>query len=174
MEFYQMVKVCDADEQFVFITGITKFSQLSIFSTLNNLTNISMDAAYTALCGITKDEMLTEFSPDIQMMADKYHCSKETMIEMLKQQYDGYHFGEESEDIFNPYSLTSAFKKRKIDNYWFSSGTPTFLFEEMKRFNTDLLSLEKLEVHPVRHPYRRHDLCPAPPLPEWLPYHQRL
>ena len=145
-EFYQMVKVCDADEQFVFITGITKFSQLSIFSTLNNLTNISMDAAYTALCGITKDEMLTEFSPDIQMMADKYHCSKETMIEMLKQQYDGYHFGEESEDIFNPYSLTSAFKKRKIDNYWFSSGTPTFLFEEMKRFKTDLLSLEKLEV----------------------------
>ena len=141
-----MVKVCDADEQFVFITGITKFSQLSIFSTLNNLTNISMDSAYTALCGITKDEMLTVFDPDIQMMADKYKCSKETMIGMLKQQYDGYHFGEESEDIFNPYSLTNAFKKKKIDNYWFSSGTPTFLFEEMKRFNTDLLSLEKLEV----------------------------
>ena len=145
-EFYQMVKVCDADEQFVFITGITKFSQLSIFSTLNNLNNISMDSDYTALCGFTKNEMLTVFDSDIQLMANEYGCSKDAMVEMLKQQYDGYHFGEKSDDIFNPYSLTNAFKKKKLDNYWFSSGTPTFLFEEMKRFNTDILSLEKLQV----------------------------
>ena len=140
-EFYQMVKVCDADEQFVFITGITKFSQLSIFSTLNNLTNISMDSEYTALCGITKDEMLTVFDPDIQMLADRYHCSKEEMIDMLKQQYDGYHFGEDSQDIFNPYSLVNAFKSKKLDYYWFGSGTPTFLFDAMKCFNTNLLEL---------------------------------
>jgi hypothetical protein len=145
-EFYQMVKVCDADEQFVFITGITKFSQLSIFSTLNNLTNISMESTYSALCGITKDEMLTVFDPDIQLMADRYHCSKEEMIDMLKQQYDGYHFGEESQDIFNPYSLVNAFKSKKLDYYWFSSGTSSFLFETMKRFNTNLLELEKLQV----------------------------
>ena len=145
-EFYQMVKVCDKDEQFVFITGITKFSQLSIFSTLNNLTNISMDGEYTALCGITKDEMLTVFDPDIQMLADRYHCSKEEMIDMLKQQYDGYHFGEDSQDIFNPYSLVNAFKSKKLDYYWFGSGTPTFLFESMKRFNTNILELEKLQV----------------------------
>ena len=145
-EFYQMVKVCDKDEQFVFITGITKFSQLSIFSTLNNLTNISMDGEYTALCGITKDEMLTVFDPDIQMLADRYHCSKEEMIDMLKQQYDGYHFGEDSQDIFNPYSLVNAFKSKKLDYYWFGSGTPTFLFEAMKRFNTNILELEKLQV----------------------------
>ena len=145
-EFYQMVKVCDADEQFVFITGITKFSQLSIFSTLNNLTNISMDSEYTALCGITKDEMLTVFDPDIQMLADRYHCSKEEMIDMLKQQYDGYHFGEDSQDIFNPYSLVNAFKSKKLDYYWFGSGTPTFLFDAMKRFNTNLLELEQLNV----------------------------
>ena len=145
-EFYQMVKVCDADEQFVFITGITKFSQLSIFSTLNNLTNISMDVEYTALCGITKDEMLTVFDPDIQMLADRYHCSKEVMIDMLKQQYDGYHFGKESQDIFNPYSLVNAFKMKDLAYYWFGSGTPTFLFETMKRFNTNLLELEQLQV----------------------------
>ena len=145
-EFYQMVKVCDADEQFVFITGITKFSQLSIFSTLNNLTNISMDVEYTALCGITKDEMLTVFDPDIQMLADRYHCSKEVMIDMLKQQYDGYHFGKESQDIFNPYSLVNAFKMKDLAYYWFGSGTPTFLFDAMKRFNTNLLELEQLQV----------------------------
>ena len=145
-EFYQVVKACDADEQFVFITGITKFSQLSIFSTLNNLTNISMDSEYTALCGITKDEMLTVFDPDIQMLADRYHCSKEEMIGMLKQQYDGYHFGKNSQDIFNPYSLVNAFKMKDLDYYWFGSGTPTFLFESMKRFNTNLLELEQLQV----------------------------
>ena len=145
-EFYQMVKVCDKDEQFVFITGITKFSQLSIFSTLNNLTNISMAGEYTALCGITKDEMLTVFDPDIQTLADRYHCSKEEMIGMLKQQYDGYHFGKDSQDIFNPYSLVNAFKMKDLDYYWFGSGTPTFLFESMKRFNTNLLELEQLNV----------------------------
>lgn len=145
-EFYQVVKACDADEQFVFFTGITKFSQLSIFSTLNNLSNISMDSEYTALCGITKDEMLTVFAPDIQLLADRYHCSKEEMIDMLKLQYDGYHFGKDSQDIFNPYSLVNAFKLKDLDYYWFASGTPTFLFESMKRFNTNLLELEKLQV----------------------------
>ena len=145
-EFYQYVKICGKDEQFVFITGITKFSQLSIFSTLNNLTNISMDSSYSALCGITKNELLSVFDQDIQMLADEYDCSKETMIDMLKQQYDGYHFGKKSEDIFNPFSLMNAFKAKEIGNYWFSSGTPSFLFEEMKRFNTNLLELEKLQV----------------------------
>ena len=145
-EFYQMVKVCDNDEQFVFITGITKFSQLSIFSTLNNLTNISMDSSYAALCGITKDEMLTVFDPDIQLLAERYHCSKDVMIDMLKQQYDGYHFGKDSKDIFNPYSLVNAFKMKDLDYYWFGSGTPTFLFESMKRFDTNILELEQLQV----------------------------
>ena len=145
-EFYQMVKVCDADEQFVFITGITKFSQLSIFSTLNNLTNISMDPAYTAICGITKDELLTVFDTDIQMLADEYGRPKQEVIETLKLQYDGYHFGKKSEDIFNPYSLMNAFKSKDIGYYWFGSGTPTFLFESMKRFNTNILDLSQLQV----------------------------
>ena len=145
-EFYQMVKVCDADEQFVFITGITKFSQLSIFSTLNNLTNISMAPAYSALCGITRNEMLTVFDIDIQMLADEYGCSKQEMTDTLRLQYDGYHFGKKSEDIFNPYSLINAFKAKDVDYYWFGSGTPTFLFEEMKRFHTNLLDLPQMQV----------------------------
>ena len=145
-EFYQMVKVCDADEQFVFITGITKFSQLSIFSTLNNLTNISMDPAYSALCGITKNEMLDVFAPDIEVLAARYKCSTDEMIDMLKLNYDGYHFCEESEDIFNPYSLVNVFRAKKIGYFWFDSGTPTFLFETMKRFHTNLLDLPQMQV----------------------------
>ena len=145
-EFYQPVKACDKDEQFVFITGITKFSQLSIFSTLNNLSNISMEPTYSALCGITKEELLTVFDVDIQMLADEYNCSKADMIGILQQQYDGYHFGKKSEDIFNPFSLMNVFRSKMLDYFWFGSGTPTFLFEEMKRFNTNLLELEKLQV----------------------------
>ena len=145
-EFYQMVKVCDADEQFVFITGITKFSQLSIFSTLNNLRNISMMPQYSALCGITTEELLTVFDPDIQMLADEYHRTKEEMIGILRLQYDGYHVGKSSPDRYNPFSLMYAFMNRDVDNYWFGSGTPTFLFDAMKRFNTNLLELEQLQV----------------------------
>ena len=145
-EFYQVVKVCDPDEQFVFITGITKFSQLSIFSTLNNLSNISMDPAYSALCGITKTELLTVFDTDIQMLADEYECPKQEMIETLKLQYDGYHFGKKSEDIFNPYSLMNVVRSKMLEDFWFTSGTPTFLFDTMRRFNTNLLDLEQLKV----------------------------
>ena len=146
LEFYQMVKVCDADERFVFITGITKFSQLSIFSALNNLSNISMDPAYSALCGITKGELLTVFDPDIQMLADRYRCPKDEMIDRLKLNYDGYHFCDSSDDIFNPYSLVNVFKSKSLDYFWFASGTPTFLFETMKRFKTQLLDLTDLRV----------------------------
>ncbi len=140
-EFYQVVKICDADEQFVFITGITKFSQLSIFSTLNNLRNISMEPSYSALCGITKDELVTVFDED----------------DMLKLQYDGYHFGKKSDDVFNPFSLMYAFTNKDVSYYWFGSGTPTFLFESMKRFNTNLLELEQLKV-PSTQP--RSSTCP--------------
>jgi len=142
-EFYQPLKACEEYEHFVFITGITKFSQLSIFSTLNNITNITMLPQYSAICGITVNEALDVFKPDIQVLADTYKCSYDEMVDKLKKMYDGYNFCENSEDIFNPFSLTMALKNRKIDSYWFGSGTPTYLFEQMKRFNTDVLSLEK-------------------------------
>ena len=163
-EFYQTVKICDKDEQFVFITGITKFSQLSIFSTLNNLTDISMDPVYAALCGITKEELSSHFDIDVQALADRYQCSKEDMYDILKLQYDGYHFGEQSPDIFNPFSLMNAFKMKKVDYYWFSSGTPTFLFEEMKRFNTNLLELERLQVPSTQFDIPTESMTSAVPL----------
>ena len=145
-EFYQMVKVCEADEQFVFITGITKFSQLSIFSTLNNLRNISMEPTYSTICGITKTELFDVFDVDIQLLAERYQCPKDMMIDRLKLNYDGYHFCENSEDIYNPFSLTNVFVSQRLDYYWFGSGTPTFLFKEMKRFNTNILTLERMQV----------------------------
>ena len=163
-EFYQMVKVCDKDEQFVFITGITKFSQLSIFSTLNNLSNISMEPTYSALCGITKDELLTIFDEDIQMLADEYNCSKAEMIDKLQQQYDGYHFGKKSPDIFNPFSLMNVFRSKMLDYFWFGSGTPTFLFEEMKRFKTNLLELEQLQVSSTQFDVPTEGMTSALPL----------
>ena len=141
-----MVKVCDADEQFVFITGITKFSQLSIFSTLNNLRNISMLPQYSALCGITRTELSTIFDEDVLALSNRYRCSKEEMYDMLKLQYDGYHFCNESEDIYNPFSLMNVFTDMQLNYYWFASGTPTFLFEEMKRYSTNLLDLPQMQV----------------------------
>ena len=145
-EFYQFVKICGKDEQFVFITGITKFSQLSIFSTINNLRNISRLPQYSALCGITRQEMIDYFAPDIEELAKNYRCSYDEMLAMLRQQYDGYHFCDQSDDIYNPYSLMNVFLDKRLNYYWFSSGTPTFLFEEMKRFNTNLLDLPQLQV----------------------------
>lgn len=112
-EFYQVLKICDADEQFVFITGITKFSQLSIFSSINNLTNISMLPQYAAICGITKEEMEETFASDIAELAKFNHRTTEDTAVFLKQQYDGYHFCESSPDIYNPFSLTNAFKNKK-------------------------------------------------------------
>ena len=145
-EFYAPLKACDADLRFVFITGITKFSQLSIFSVINNLTNVSMQPEFSAICGITEKELHTVFEEDIAMLADKYECTPADMRLRLKQQYDGYHFSEDSEDIYNPFSVLNAFASKKIRNYWFSSGTPTYLIHQMRRFETDVTSLDEMEA----------------------------
>ncbi len=147
-EFYAPLKACDADLRFVFITGITKFSQLSIFSVINNLTNVSMDPEFSAICGITEEELHTVFEEDIAMLAEKYKCPEEDMRIRLKKQYDGYHFSEESSDIYNPFSLLKAFDQRKIASYWFESGTPTYLIHQMRRFNMDITSLDNIEASP--------------------------
>lgn len=141
-EFYQTVKECDADERFVFITGITKFSQMSIFSTLNNLSNITMDKNYASICGITESELHGIFDIDVEMLADEYEVGKEEMYAILKEKYDGYHFLEKTEDIYNPYSLLRAFYHRKLDSYWFASGTPTFIINELKKNGKDILKYE--------------------------------
>ena len=145
-EFYQPLKACEARIKFCFITGITKFSQLSIFSTINNLKNVTMLPKFSAICGITEQEVKTVFADDINNMAAMYGCEADEMFGKLKARYDGYHFSEVSEDIYNPYSLLNAFADNKLANYWFESGTPTFLIRQMLHFHTDIMSLEHLEV----------------------------
>ncbi len=145
-EFYQPLKASEAMIRFCFITGITKFSQLSIFSTINNLTNISMDSKYAAICGITEQELVTDMAPDIAMLAGEYECTPEEMRAKLKRQYDGYRFAKMSPDIYNPFSLLKCFNQRNIANYWFESGTPTFLIRQMQHFKTDVTTMERIEA----------------------------
>ena len=147
--FYSPLKQCEPMLRFVFLTGITKFSQLSIFSELNNISNISMDEAYAGICGITKEELLTQMSDDIDRLAEKMSITREEAIMQLKDNYDGYHFTYPSPDIFNPYSLLNCFSKEKIGAYWFGSGTPTFLIEMMRKFGTTSMEIGEREMADV-------------------------
>ena len=143
--FYSPLKAADPYLQFVFLTGITKFSQLSIFSELNNLKNISMIPDYAALCGISKEETLTQMSEYIDDFAEHKQLTREETIEKLKQQYDGYHFTASSPDIFNPFSLLNAFQDHELNNYWFASGTPTYLIEMLRKFGTLPTEINSME-----------------------------
>ena len=145
-EFYQCLKANEAMIRFCFITGITKFSQLSIFSTLNNITNLSLHPDFAAICGITGEEIDTQMQPDVERLADRYKCSAETMREMLRETYDGYHFSEESPDIYNPFSLMKAFNERRLNNFWFESGTPSYLLRQLQRYRTDITKIDGIVV----------------------------
>ena len=134
--FYSPLKACAPYLRYVFLTGITKFSQLSIFSELNNIENISMDETYAAICGISKEELLTQMSIDIDLLAARLKLTREATIDRLIEYYDGYHFTWPSPDIFNPFSLLTAMSKGALKSYWFGSGTPTYLIEMMRRFGT--------------------------------------
>ena len=133
--FYSPLKDCDPYLQFVFITGITKFSQLSIFSELNNLKNISMNPEFAAVCGISEEEIRIRMADYVEDYAEAKKMTCDETIEALKRQYDGYHFTWPSPDIFNPFSLLNAFQDRALKSYWFESGTPTFLINKLKEFN---------------------------------------
>ena len=133
--FYSPLKDCEPLLRFVFLTGITKFSQLSIFSELNNIKNVSMDEPYAGICGITKEELLTQMSDDIDALAGHLELSREETIQELKNHYDGYHFCWPSPDVFNPYSLLNCFADGKLKAYWFGSGTPTYLINMMRNFD---------------------------------------
>ena len=132
--FYSPLKGNESMLRFVFLTGITKFSQLSIFSELNNITNVSMDEPYAGICGITKEELLTQMSDDIDALAEHLELSREETIQELKDHYDGYHFCWPSPDVFNPYSLLNCFADGRMDDYWFGSGTPTYLINMMRKY----------------------------------------
>ena len=144
--FYSPLKDCDPYLRFVFLTGITKFSQLSIFSELNNLKNISMLPEFAAICGITVEEMKTQMADYIDVSAETEETGHEEMVEKLKKQYDGYHFTWPSPDIFNPFSLLNAMQDRRLDSYWFASGTPTYLIEMLRKFDVLPSEIKNIEA----------------------------
>lgn len=144
-EFYIPLKACDPYLRFCFITGITKFSQLSIFSSPNNMLNVTLNPKFSAICGITEKELSTALHEDICQMAIEYECSLEEMHAKLKTQYDGYHFSEKSEEVYNPFSLMTAFQQQKLGNYWFDTGTPSYLMHQMQHFHTDITAMDNLE-----------------------------
>ncbi len=144
--FYSPLKKYEEYLRFVFLTGITKFSQLSIFSELNNITNISMDNEYAGICGITEEELLEQMSEDIEMLSKTLGLSADMTVAKLKEHYDGYHFSKASPDVFNPYSLLNCFAKRELGNYWFASGTPTYLINTMRQFDTLPTDIGRVEA----------------------------
>ena len=133
--FYSPLKDSDPYLRFVFLTGITKFSQMSIFSELNNIANISMRDDYSGICGITYDELTTQMSADVDALGEKLGLNREQVLAKLREYYDGYHFASQSPDVFNPYSLLNAMSAGKLDYYWFSSGTPTYLIEMLQKYH---------------------------------------
>lgn len=147
-KLYSPLKDLDPYLRFVFITGISKFSQLSIFSELNNLENISMTSRYAGICGITQGELETNLAAEIAALAGENGMSREDATAKLRQTYDGYHFSRGPEGVYNPFSLLSALKNRAFDYYWFATGTPTFLINMLRKFHTDITRIDGSEAMP--------------------------
>ena len=139
--FYSVFKAADNDLQFVLLTGVTKFAQISVFSGFNQANDISMNERYEALCGITQEELERYFAEPIDAMAGKYGISREDVLQRLKAQYDGYHFSIAMKDIYNPFSLLRAFDELRIDSYWFATGSPEYLMRLMARSSENLNEL---------------------------------
>ena len=132
--FYSPIKACDSHLRFVFLTGITKFSQLSIFSELNNIKNVSMLPEFAALCGITEEEMTTQLAGHIEALAKELEIPHEKAVSLLRDMYDGYRFAWPSPGIYNPYSLLNALADKRMGGYWFESGTPAHLIQILNKF----------------------------------------
>lgn len=130
--FYGVLKSKDAYLQFALLTGVTKFSKVSVFSDLNNLMDISMDNRYATICGITEQELVTDLGEYIRDLSETLQMSYEDLLRELQERYDGYHFVEDSEGLYNPFSLLNTFARKKLGNYWFETGTPTYLVELLK------------------------------------------
>ena len=139
--FYGVLKSSDRYLRFVFLTGVTKFAQVSVFSDLNHLQDISLWPDYAALCGITLDELLRNFRPELEILAASNDLSYDETVGRMKRLYDGYHFFQNSLGVFNPFSVLNALKAKVFDNFWFQTGTPTFLVELLKRSDYDLRTL---------------------------------
>ena len=139
--FYGVLKSSYRYLRFVFLTGVTKFAQVSVFSDLNHLQDISLWPDYAALCGITLDELLRNFRPELEILAASNDLSYDETVGRMKRLYDGYHFFQNSLGVFNPFSVLNALKAKVFDNFWFQTGTPTFLVELLKRSDYDLRTL---------------------------------
>ena len=146
--FYSPIKSLDPYLRFVFITGINKFAQLSIFSELNNLQNISMMPKYSAICGISQSELASGMQESVRILAEKQGLTYESAMEELKYNYDGYHFCHDSEDIYNPFSLIKCLDAQEFGSYWFETGTPTFLVEWLRRSQIDESTLDNMPLIP--------------------------
>jgi hypothetical protein len=146
--FYGILKSADAYLRFVMLTGVTKFSKVSVFSDLNHLVDISLRDNYAGLCGISESELRTCFGPEIESLAKKRKLTYESTLAELKKRYNGYHFSGESEGIYNPFSLLNTFDAGNFGNYWFATGTPTFLIKILKEWNFDIKRLD----HDIRIP----------------------
>jgi len=140
--FYSVIKSLNGCIHISFLTGVTKFSKVSIFSDLNNLDDISFDRKYSSICGITEEELLNNFSPEVGALADEYNNSYDEMLSILRRKYDGYRFSENKERLYNPFSLCIAFDKKKLGDYWFESGTPTFMVQLMEQKAFKIADLE--------------------------------
>ena len=139
--FYGVLKSCDQHIRFALLTGVTKFSKVSVFSDLNNLQDISMLKAYEGICGVTEEELRTVFSESVGRLAEANGLEVEEAYGELKKWYDGYHFAAGGADVYNPFSLLNTFKTGEFGNYWFETGTPTFLVELLKKSRYDLRNL---------------------------------
>lgn len=144
--FYGVAKSMDSCIRFALFTGVTKFSKVSIFSDLNNLEDISLSNTFAEICGMTEKEIRENMDAEIQAMAEHNGISKEECYAQLKENYDGYHFAVNSVGIYNPFSLLNALKRGEFGDYWFETGTPTFLVETLKRTNYELENLGYEEV----------------------------
>ena len=144
--FYGVLKSTDAHLRFVFLTGVTKFGQVSVFSDLNQLKDISMDARYATICGITDKELRRYFQPELEALAANEELDYEEVCQKMKRMYDGYHFRHHMEGLYNPFSVLNALDSVEFGSYWFSTGTPTFLVELLKKTDYDLRNLEGIEL----------------------------
>lgn len=144
--FYGAIKTMDGYIKFAFLTGVTKFGKVSVFSALNNLIDLSMDERYVALCGMTEKEIHDNLEEDLLELADKQNMSYDEVCSELKACYDGYHFVENSVGIYNPFSVLNTFFKMKFGSYWFETGTPTYLVELLKAHHYDLHRMAHVET----------------------------
>ena len=140
--FYSVLKSCDQYIQFVFLTGVTKFSKLSVFSGLNNLNDISLDNQYAGICGITEEELRDNFLPEIEQLREELGYSEDAMFNKLRQLYDGYKFAIKGANVYNPFNLLKVFQKLSLGYYWFATGTPTFLAKKLQELRYPLPDLD--------------------------------